>query len=127
MNRSPKSSDEPRRRHKRYVPLRSQVVCTLRGFWSTLGRRRNVALRLKDVSMGGAQIISKKPLAPGSRTDVTLQFPGFLHPVVAVADVRWCHRDTLSLEPRWTAGLTFKHLTPENDAHLKEVDQTFVG
>jgi hypothetical protein len=47
--------------------------------------------------------------------------------VTAEADVRWCRRDTLSLEPRWIAGLTFKRLEPAQDAHLREVDRTYLG
>lgn len=124
MNLRP--ADEPRRRHKRFVPPRTEVVCVPRGFWSSLVRR-NVAVRLRDVSMGGVQVVVDRELLPGAKTDLVMTFPGFPDPVAAEADVRWCHRDTLSLEPRWKAGLTFKHLTPGHEAHLREVDRTYLG
>jgi hypothetical protein len=90
-------------------------------------RHVNVAVHLKDVSLGGAQIVSDRDLRPGLKTDLTFTFPGFPHPVAAEADVRWCRRDTVSLTPRWSAGLTFKRLAPGDEAHLEEVDRTFLG
>lgn len=127
MTPTPHRSDEPRRRYKRFAPPRTRVTCVPHGFWRSLGRKKNVALHLKDVSLGGAQIIAGRRLRPGTATDLTLAFPGFIHPVQAVADVRWCQRDTLSLAPRWMAGLTFKHLAPGHEGFLEEVDRTFVG
>lgn len=119
-------SAEPRRKHKRFKPPRTVVVCVPRGFWSAL-LHRNVALQVRDVSLGGAQIVAAQALRPGVKTDLTLQFPGFPRPVAAEADVRWCRRDTLSLEPRWNAGLTFKRLAPEHEEQLKDVDRTYLG
>lgn len=117
---------EPRRRNKRFAPPRAQVHVTPRGFWSGV-LKRNVALQLKDVSLGGIQIVSDRALKPGLKTDLVLRFPGFLHPVVVEADVRWCRRDTLSLPPRWNAGLTFKRISSRDEAHLQEVDRTYLG
>jgi hypothetical protein len=119
-------SAEPRRKHKRFAPPRTLVVCVPRGFWSSL-LRQNVALQVRDLSLGGAQIVAARALRPGVKTDLTLSFPGFPRPVAAEADVRWCRRDTLSLEPRWNAGLTFKRLAPEHEAQLREVDRTYLG
>lgn len=118
---------EPRRRYKRFRPPRAQVRCVPRGFWSSLLRKTNVALGLRDVSLGGTQIIADRPLKPGAKTDVVLQFSGFPDPVVLEADVRWCKRDTLSLTPKWMAGLTIKRISPVHETRLAEVDRTYLG
>ncbi len=119
-------SSEPRRRHKRFTPPRAEVVCVPRSFW-TLLRKKNVALHLKDVSLGGAQIITEEPLQPGLKTDLTISFAGFPGPVQIEADVRWCRRDTLSLAPKWHAGLTIKRMSPASESRLADVDRTFVS
>ena len=119
-------SAEPRRRHKRYSPRRTEVVCIPRGFWSGV-LRKNAAVHLRDLSLGGAQVLLSRGLAPGARTDLTLTFPGFPDPVAVEADVRWCRRDTLALAPRWIAGLTFKRMSPRHEATLQAVDRTYVG
>lgn len=126
MSVDPRPPDEPRRRHKRFVPPRTEVVCIPRTFWSSLVRK-NVALHLRNVSLGGVQVVLGRELEPGIPIDLTLTFPGFPDPVAAEAAVRWCRRDTLSLEPRWNAGLTFKRLEPAQEAHLREVDRTYLG
>jgi hypothetical protein len=102
------------------------VVCVLRGFWASL-LGRNVALCVKDVSLGGAQIVATRALREGARAGVIFDFPGFPRPLAAEADIRWCRRDTLSLEPRWNAGLVFKRLSPADEAQLREVDRAYLG
>ncbi|HLY11560.1 MAG TPA: PilZ domain-containing protein [Planctomycetota bacterium] len=119
-------SSEPRRRHKRFRPPRAQVSCVPRGFWTSLLRKTNVALGLKDLSLGGAQIVADRPLKLGAKTDVTLWFPGVPYPVELEADVRWCKRDTLSLHPKWTAGLTIKHLSAADETRLADLDRTYL-
>jgi len=118
---------EPRRRHKRFHPPRAQVSCVPRGFWTSLIRKTNVALALKDLSLGGAQIIADRPLKPGARTDLTFWFAGFPDPVRMEADVRWCRRNTLSLSPKWNAGLTIKRISPVDESRLADVDRTYLG
>jgi hypothetical protein len=43
------------------------------------------------------------------------------------ADVRWCRRDTLSLAPKWNAGLTIKRISAANESRLADVDRTYLG
>jgi hypothetical protein len=120
-------TSEPRRRHKRFRPPRAQVSCVPRGFWTSLLRKINVAIGLKDISLGGAQIVADRPLKLGVRTELTFHFAGFPDPVQMEADVRWCRRDTLSLAPKWNAGLTIKHISPSDETRLAEVDRTYLG
>lgn len=121
------SKPEPRRRYKRFRPPRAEVSCIPRGLWTSLLRRKNVATHLKDVSLGGIQIVAREPLRPGHKTEVTLTFAGFPDPVVLDADVRWCRRDTLSLQPKWNAGLTIKRLSPQAESRLRDVDRTYLS
>jgi hypothetical protein len=121
------STPEPRRRHKRYSPPRAGVVCVPRGLWTSLLRKKNVASHLKDMSLGGLQIIAAEPLRPGHKVDVTLQFAGFPDPIVLEAAVRWCRRDTLSLKPKWNAGLSIRRLAPQQETRLKDIDRSVLG
>jgi hypothetical protein len=90
-------------------------------------RKTNVAVSLKDLSLGGAQIVADRPLRPGSKTDLTLWCAGFPDPVELEADVRWCKRDTLSLNPKWMAGLTIKRIAGVHENRLAEIDRTYLG
>jgi len=120
-------SSEPRRRHKRFLPPRARVACVPRGFWTSLLRKINVAIGLKDLSLGGVQIVADRPLKPGKTTDLTFHFAGFPGPVQMEAAVRWCHRDTMSLAPKWKAGLTIKRISPAHEARLADVDRTYLS
>ena len=119
--------DEPRRRYKRFEPPRADVTCRPQQSWFDRLLKKNVALRLKDISLGGVQIIATRELRLGEKTELSLSFPGFPDTIVAEADVRWCRRDTLSLAPQWRAGLTFKRIAPTHEAALLEVDRTYLG
>lgn len=120
-------TDEPRRRYKRFEPPRAEVTCRPQQSWFDRLLKKNIALRLKDVSLGGVQIVATRELRLGEKTELRLNFPGFPDAIVAEADVRWCRRDTLSLAPQWRAGLTFKRLAPSHEAALLEVDRTYVS
>ncbi len=98
-----------------------------RGFWTSLLRKVNVAIALRDISLGGAQIVADRPLKPGIKTDLVFHFAGFPDPVQMEADVRWCRRDTLSLAPKWNAGLTIKRISPVDETRLADVDRTYLG
>ena len=40
--------------------------------------------------------------------------------------MRWCRRDTLSLEPRWNVGVVFKDLDPGAHGRLRTVEAVFI-
>jgi hypothetical protein len=46
--------------------------------------------------------------------------------VSAEGIVRWCRRDTLSLEPRWVVGVVFKRMGPDSGGRLRTVEAVFV-
>src|SRR6185295_17755105 len=101
-------SKEPQRRHPRFAPEQVDIVCLPRGILRKLGVKSNSARSLKNVSLGGAQIVVAEKLKPGELVDLTLQFRYPATTVAAEGVVRWCRRDTLSLEPRWLVGVVFK-------------------
>jgi hypothetical protein len=55
-----------------------------------LGMSANLALKLIDVSDGGAQVRLLTPLRPGEQVEVALWLPGKVHPVRVPAVICWC-------------------------------------
>jgi PilZ domain-containing protein len=124
---SPARTHEPQRRYKRFRPADVRVVCNPRDFWRSLGIRTNPALGVHDLSLGGAQIVCSKRLKPGRYVDLTLEADRPRATVQAEAQVRWCRRDTRSLESRWLAGLVFQRMSPTHEEALKELDHHYLG
>ena len=111
---------DPQRLHRRFSPRNAQVVCVARdGLLRRLGVRTNVARRLKDLSLSGAQIVSHRSLKPGQQVDVEISAGGTSF--VTEAIVRWCRRDTLSLERRWNVGVLFRTLRRDVRKELSTV------
>lgn len=123
---SPSKPVEPQRRHKRFVPEKVDIVCLPPGILSKLGVKANAARALRDLSLGGAQIVSSEKLKPGDRVDLMLQFAFPKTTIRAVGIVRWCRRDTLSLEPRWNVGVVFKDMDPNAHSRLRTVEAVFI-
>jgi hypothetical protein len=119
-------SQEPQRRHPRFAPEQVDIVCLPRGILRKLGVKSNSARSLKNLSLGGAQIVSAEKLQAGEPVDLTLQFRYPATTVKAEGIVRWCRRDTLSLEPRWNVGVVFKRMDHDSDGRLKTVEAVFV-
>src|SRR6516162_7177376 len=65
---------EPQRRHKRATPEKVDIVCLPVGLLTKLGVKSNAAKGLKNLSLGGAQIVSSEKLKTGDRVDLMLQF-----------------------------------------------------
>jgi len=120
------SAKEPQRRHKRFVPEKVDIVCLPHGLLRKLGVKSNSARALRDLSLGGAQIISTERLRPGEPVDLTLKFRYPATEVRAEGIVRWCRRDTLSLEPRWNVGVIFKRIDSDSDGRLRTVEAVFI-
>ena len=119
-------SKEPQRRHKRFMPEKVDIVCLPRGLLRKLGVKSNSARALKDLSLGGVQIVSAEKLQPGEPVDLTLKFRYPATEVKAEGIVRWCRRDTMSLEPRWTVGVIFKQIDSTSDGRLRTVEAVFM-
>jgi len=117
---------EPQRRHKRFVPETVDIVCLPPGLLTKLGVNKNTAKGLKNLSLGGAQIISSEKLKTGDRVDLMLQFRYPKATVQAVGVVRWCQRDTMSLEPRWNVGVVFKQMDSGSSGRLETVQAVFI-
>jgi hypothetical protein len=116
---------EPQRRHDRFVPEKVDIVCLPPGILTKLGVKGNAAKKLKDLSLGGAQIVATEKLEPGDRVELMLQFAVPKTSVRAAGVVRWCRRDTMSLEPRWNVGVIFKDMDPGAHGRLQTVEAVF--
>lgn len=118
---------DPQRLHRRFLPSDARVVCVARdGLLRRFGVRTNVARRLKDLSLSGAQIVSHRSLKPGQEVDVEVHLEGGRSGFVTEAVVRWCRRDTLSIEKRWNVGVLFRTLPRETRRQLTEVQLVVV-
>lgn len=113
---------DPQRRHKRFHPDKADVTCLPHDLLRAIGFKKNAGRALKDLSLGGAQIISTRALKPGQRVDLALSFRYPNVTVQAEGLVRWCRRDTFSLEKRWYVGVVFKQIDPNSDSRLKTIE-----
>jgi hypothetical protein len=116
-------SEEPRRRDKRFRPGRADISVRTRFLW----REREAALRLHDLSLGGAQVVCSRRLEPGRNVRFAIDVTRPRSTVAGEALVRWCRRDTLRLEPLWHAGLLFKGLDAASESALRGLDRAFLG
>ncbi len=119
-------SEEPQRHYKRFVPDKVDIVCLPPGILSKIGVRANAAKALKDLSLGGAQIVSSDKFKIGDRIDLMLTFEFPKTSVRATGIVKWCRRDTISLEPRWNVGVVFKDMDQSAQSRLRTVEAVFV-
>lgn len=116
---------DPRRRHRRFAPREVEVDCLPAGFLSWLGLASNTAHGIKDLSQGGIQIVSHRPLEPERRVDLRLTFrhpPGAFE---AEGRVRWCTRDTMSVEKRWFVGIVFGRVSEKSAMDLDRAERHF--
>lgn len=121
----PGKSSEPQRRHPRFTPEKVDIVCLPPGILTKLGVKTNAAKGLKDLSLGGAQIVANEKMQAGDRVDLLLQFEFPKTSVRATGVVRWCRRDTMSLEPRWNVGVVFKDMDRASHGRLQTVEAVF--
>jgi hypothetical protein len=117
---------EPRRRHKRYFPGRGDLSFLPRTLWTSLGfRPRNLAVRIVDLSTGGAHLICAERLTPGDVGDLSFDFSRPRVTLEGEARVVWCRRDTLLLTPEWHVGIAFRRVSdPEA---VRTLERHFLG
>lgn len=116
---------DPRRRARRFAPRDVAVDCLPAGFLTWLGLAPNSARAVRDLSQGGLQIVSHKPLPTGRRVTLKLTFRHPPATIQAEGRVRWCTRDTLSLEKRWFVGIAFGRLSGKSAMDLDRVERHF--
>ncbi len=115
---------DPRRHHRRFKPEDAAVFCIPRdGLLRKLGLKSNSAVRLVDLSSGGAQVVSARKLDRGQVVDLKIVLSDGKTSISTEGLVCWCRRDTLSLKPRWNVGLRFGVLDVDSKRGLLEVQQ----
>lgn len=123
----PTRGPEPQRGHKRFTPDEVTLVLFQRGFLRSIGLASNAARRLKDLSRSGAQISCAGRLKAGQRVDLRLEFRRAKVSLQIEAVVRWCKRDTTSLEPRYLVGVSFENLPEATERNLRTIEGFFLG
>jgi Tfp pilus assembly protein PilZ len=121
------SESDPQRHHPRFAPEEVELLCFPEGLLRALGLAKNAGRRLKDLSRAGAQIICSQKLDPGQRVTLRLEFKKEKMTIDAQGEVRWCRRDTTSLEPRYFAGVLFGDLPPGSEKSLRAIERAFIG
>lgn len=115
------TADGERRKMKRRLLETSKVHCVATGLFSLLGMSSNIAISLSDLSEGGCQIVASKKLEEGAKVKFTLSFQNPTVEIHGTGEVKWCKRDTLSLEPRYGLGLSFGDLANTEQGRLMMV------
>jgi hypothetical protein len=126
-DKAPSRTPEPRRRHKRFALKDARIVVTPRDLWRSIGFESNPALALRNLSLGGGQIVSSQKLRPGQHVDMSIECAAPYASIQAEAEICWCRRDTLSLVPRWHAGLEFKRVPEPGQKNLQSLDRFYLG
>lgn len=115
------TADGERRQMKRRLLETSKVHCVATGLFSLLGMSTNIGLALSDLSEGGCQIVTNKKLDDGAKVKIKLSFQNPTVEINGAGEVRWCKRDTLSLEPRYATGIVFAGLPNAEEGRLMMV------
>jgi hypothetical protein len=118
---------DPNRRHRRFAPRNVDPLVNPDGLLAAIGLKHNAARAIKDMSQGGLQIVSGEYLKPGRKVNLRLDFKVTRSVIEAEGVVRWCRRDTLSLAPRWYAGILFKRMASKSDSELRRLESYFLG
>lgn len=119
---------DPQRRFRRFVPEDLEAArCVAADVWASLGLRRNATRGVRDLSLGGIQLETRRPLRVHQpvRLRLDVRTPRAL--IEGEGVVRWCRRDTLSVKPRWAVGIVFRRLPPDAAAALKKVERYYAG
>lgn len=117
---------DPQRRHRRFVPIDlGEARCLPDDLWTALGLRRNALRGVRDLSLGGVQLETRRPLRVRQPVRLRLQVLTPRAVVEAEGVVCWCRRDTLSLQPRWAVGIRFRRVGPDSDAALKRLERYY--
>lgn len=119
---------DPQRRFRRFVPADlGDARCVAADVWATLGLRRNATRGVRDLSLGGIQLETRRPLRVHQPVRLRLEVRTPRAVIEGEGVVRWCRRDTLSIKPRWTVGIVFRRLHPDTAAALKRVERYYAG
>lgn len=89
--RAPESGTREQRQATRFKVGEVVVNCVRRRL-GVQGLRKNLALRLQDLSERGLRLSLVEPVEPGTPVSLTLHFSAFADSVDAEGEVRWCRK-----------------------------------
>jgi len=104
------SNGNPRRRRERFPVDDYFVSVTRETPYGSSAKPLNLAFRLVDLSLSGAQVVCTELLDPGSRVGFLLHLNRFSDMLQTTAEVVWSRRTASRGGRAWSIGLQFKLL-----------------
>lgn len=105
---------DPKRRHRRFAVAHvDEAECAPAGWLSAFGFGAPLKAGVRDLSHGGIRLAVGGKLRHNQRVRLRLVFRVPNTVVEAEGVVRWCRRDTLSLQPLYDVGIVFRRVKDE--------------
>lgn len=121
----PESGSE-RRRHSRFEVDEASTTLYREGFLNFIGLGRNNTARLAlDLSSGGACVLTKERLKPGTRVRLRIQMEKYNDAVEADGEVRWCHQRPE--RPDYQAGVMFVDIDANQASKIAAMQDWFTS
>ncbi len=116
--RSSPSGREERRRHARFEVDQASAELYRHGLLSSIGlRARNRGSSAVDLSEGGARLIARERITPGTKVRIRIEMEKFKDAIEATGVVRWCYQNP-KRHDEFITGAMFIDLPP---AQLKKI------
>ncbi len=103
------------------------VTCQRQSTLAPGGLKRNVARRVLDLSLSGAQLETSETLDPSSVVRFTLHLNAIADTLEATAAVRWCRPDPGIAGEAYRAGLEFVNLGEDKKKKIEFMRKWFGG
>ena len=103
------------------------VTCQRQGTLAPGGLKRNVARRVLDLSLTGAQIETSESLEPNSLVRFTLHLNTFADTLESMSALRWCKADHGVAGEAYRAGLEFVNLPDDKKKMIEFMRKWFTS
>ncbi len=121
----PESGAE-RRRHMRFEVDEASTTLYREAFLNFIGLGKDNKARLAlDLSSGGACVLTKERLKPGTRVRLRIQMEKYNDAVVADGEIRWCHQRPE--RPDYQAGVMFVDLDSNQASKIAAMEDWFTS
>jgi Tfp pilus assembly protein PilZ len=124
---SPSAPLSEKRRTSRFAIDDYVVTCQRQGTLSPGGLKRNMARRVLDLGLNGAQLETSEMLDPNTVVRFTLTLNTFADTLESVANVRWCKPDPGIAGESYRAGLEFVNLGEDKKKMIEFMRKWFTS
>ena len=108
-----------RRNTGRFAPPSHDAEVYENDFKAMFGFHADSLKELKDLSQGGAQIVTTRELKVGRKVTLTLRFQAPRTVLRLQGEVRWCRRIPGIVERLWRSGIAFRNLSQADQQNLQ--------